>query len=510
MSGAENQSVTPADILKKLIETRRVWGSIAVACTSVAFVYALFMSRYWEASQGLVVRQAAAEGAADRPGKFNDLYEMRTFQETLLEVAKSRHVLEATLRKIEGHDESTIVDGEAIEKLRRRVAMTPPGGAEFGKTEVFYVAAKDTDRERAIRLVAELCDQLDERLRELRQQRADSVIVEIAEQVDVAAATLDQQTQQLAEFEANVGADLGELRMLHSAFSGQSDLRQEVVALQRELRSYETKVSDARLLIVQLHEAQSEPQKLIATPNSLLTSQPALQRLKDGLVDAQLTTARLRGTRMDEHPLVIAAVESEARIRNDLFRELDAAIQTAQAQLALDENRLEEINAQLASVQNRLADLAGRRAEYSNRVTAVENSRLLLEQARKSHNEAIAAQAAAKTASLVTRIDNPETGPYPAGPSRASVVMLGMIGGLGLGLGWVFLTTGPIVNRQPLHGNRDQRPAERASPNKPTPWQIDQDWPYTSNGHVFTDSDGISSAELVGAYSDSATVNGSV
>ena len=39
--------------------------------------------------------------------------------------------------------------------------MTPPGGAEFGKTEVFYISVKDKDRDLAISYVSELCRQLD-------------------------------------------------------------------------------------------------------------------------------------------------------------------------------------------------------------------------------------------------------------------------------------------------------------------------------------------------------------
>jgi hypothetical protein len=43
----------------------------------------------------------------------------------------------------------------------------------------------------------------------------------------------------------------------------------------------------------------------------------------------------------------------------------------------------------------------------------------------------------------VTRIDQPETGPYPAGPGRTTIAGAGFIGGLMLGLGLVFLNAGP-------------------------------------------------------------------
>lgn len=448
--------LSPHDVLRALSSSWRTWLATAAAGGALALVYVLLMTRYWEASQGLVVRQEAAGTAGARPGKFSDLYEMRTFQETLLEVAKSNHVLQATLREVDGTSggAAAVADAQQIEKLRRRVSMTPPGGAEFGKTEVFYLTAKDANRERAVQLVTVLCEQIDARLRDLRQERASGMLAELAEHEGVAARRLAVETRRLSEFESNVGSDLGELRMLHSAFSGQSDLRQQQVALERDVRIYEMRIGDAQQLILQLRAAQNEPRQLIATPSSLLTSQPALNRLREGLVDAQLTTARLRGTRSDEHPLVLAAFESEARIRKDLFRELESAIESAEAELQLDLNRRDEAAARLASVQQRLSRLAELRAEYSNRVAAMESTRRLLEEARKKQSEAVAAQFAAQTASLVARIDQPETGPHPAGPGRASIVLLGLASGLGLGLSWVFLTTGPSgVDRSAEEGS---------------------------------------------------------
>ena len=442
MSGHRMHVITPSDVLRSLWIHRRALVISTVACGTLAVGYALFAPRYWEASQGMVVRQEAVGAANDRPGKFADLYEMRTLQETILELVKSRQVIESAFRN--AHADTAPArcefDNELLEETRKRIKMLPPHGAEFGKTEVFYLSVENTDRQVAIRFVSELSRQLDLRLRQLREDRAHGLIKELEQQVEIAAGAHTAQTKRLEEFESGVGADLGELRLLHSANSGQSDLRQQLVTLQQELRRYEANVRGAQQLISQLNEARQAPEKLIATPNSLLVTQPALRRLKDGLVDAQLETARLRGTRSDEHPLVIAARESEARIRNDLFRELASAIESAQAELQLDRHRRDDLSKQLVDVRERLNRLAEHRAEYSNRVAGVDNSRRVLDEARQRHSDGLAALAAASKASLVTPIDRPDTGPHPVGPSRSSVVLLSALGGLVLGCGWIFLT----------------------------------------------------------------------
>jgi uncharacterized protein involved in exopolysaccharide biosynthesis len=401
------------------------------------------MPRYWEAWQGLVVRQETAGATATRPGKFADLYEMRTLQETILEVAKSQPVIVATLAAVDGAEPSPTL--EDIEEFRKRLKMLPPDGGEFGKSEVFYFSLKAKNRDRAMQLVGELCKQLEVALKKLRADRAASVIAELEEQVKLASESLAGETQRLMEFETHVGADLGELRMLHSANSGQSDLRMESVQLEADVRKFRTQVRESEKLIALLEAAQQDPQELIATPNSLLTAQPALRRLKDGLVDAQLATSRLGGTRSPDHPRVRAAIEAERQIREDLHDELVSAIRGAEVELQLGRDRLAAAEQRLNNLQERFTQLAEERAEYSNRVAAVENRRQTLDRARENLSTARAAQAAARSGSLVTRLDEPETGPYPAGPGRTVITGAGAVAGLMLGLGLVFLTAGAPV-----------------------------------------------------------------
>jgi polysaccharide biosynthesis transport protein len=446
MNTAPLPSLTPHDVVRLLVTKWKLWAIPAVACGALAAAYSLVSPRYWEASQALVVRQDTAGAQGPVPGKFADLFEMRTLQETILELAKSQQVVVSTIKAVDERMLGYAAEptAEEIDEFRQRLKMLPPDGGEFGKTEVFYFYVKDRSRLRAMELVGELCRQLDIGLKELRVTRAGSLIAELQEQVKLATEIHTQETDRLKEFESQVGADLGELRMLHSASSGQSDLRQEAVQLEADVRKFESQMRESEQLLGMLRAAEKDPLQLIATPNSLLVSQPALRRLKDGLVDAQLATARLGGTRSADHPRVKAAIEGEKHIRNDLHRELVTAIRGAEAEVSLGQSRVAATRSQLAGVELRLGRLASQRAEYSNRVAAVENSRITLDRARQNFSTAKAAQAAARTGSLVTRLDEPETGPYPAGPGRTVIAGAGVAGGLMLGLGLVFLTAGPV------------------------------------------------------------------
>jgi succinoglycan biosynthesis transport protein ExoP len=472
MNAAPFPSLTPHELVRLLLQNRKLLIIPAILGGLLAAGYSLITPRYWEASQGLVVRQETAGAKGPTPGKFADLYEMRTLQETILEVAKSKQVVVGTLKTVgqKLNGAAGEPDAEEIEKFRERLKMLPPHGGEFGKTEVFYFYVKDPSRERAIELVGELCRQLDGALKELRTERAQSLVAELQQQVNLASELNAEQTAKLSSLEKAVGTDLGELRMLHTSSSGQSDLRTEVVQLESDLRKFQTQVRESAELLKLLQAAQDDAQKLIATPNSLLTSQPALRQLKDGLIKSQINTAQLEGTRSAEHPQVQAAVESEKQIRDDLHRELTAAIQGAEVEQDLAEQRVTATEARLHNLQSRLASLAEQRAEYANRVAAVENSRASLNQARHNLSTAKAAEAAAQGASLVTKIGQPETGPYPVGPGRTVITAAGAVAGLMLGAGLIFFSAGAPIERvsNEIVGVRPTAPqAQAAAVRKP-------------------------------------------
>lgn len=447
MSQVESLSYNARQAVRRLSDYRAVWLLSAAGCGALALLFSLVSSRPWEASQAVVVRQEAT-ASTENPGKFADLYAMRTLQETILELAKSRQVIAATLKAVESAARGTPANepsANEIDEFREQFTMLPPGGAEFGKTEVFYLRVKDPHRTRALNLVAEMARQLDSRLQDLRNEQAQGLVEELKQQVNLAEQLNEEETKLLAEYEAAVGSDLGELRMLHSSFSGQSDLRQQYVSLETQARSFQTQLRDCKELLELLRSAQSDPSQIIATPNSLLASQPALRRLKDGLVDAQLATAKLQGTRSAEHPRVVAAIEAEQGIRRDLFQELQSAIETAEAELELKTSRHAAARKQLHEVQRRLATLAEKRAEYSNRVAALETSRQTLDRVKQQLNTAQASRSASEKARVLTPLDEPETGSSREGIGMASMSLAGLLGGLSLGVGLVLLTGGPSV-----------------------------------------------------------------
>ncbi|MEX0612218.1 MAG: Wzz/FepE/Etk N-terminal domain-containing protein [Pirellulales bacterium] len=459
----------PFDVIRTLHTHVRWWAIPAVVCAILAAAYSLIAPRTWRATQALIVRPEAASVSEERLGKFADLSEMKTLQETILELAKSQSVVQATLREVgpprryrRPEKWPTPLD---VEDFRDCIDMRPPGGAEFGKTEVFYLAVRDTDRQRASALVGALCGQLELRMQQLRDQRAQSMIAELERTVAMADGDLAAQTARLSSFEAKIGPDLAELRNLNAEIGSQGGISQELQTIETERRANESRHHENVRLLELLSSAQDDPQQLLATPNTLLVSQPAVKQLKSALVNAQLHTANLLGSLAEKHPFVVAAREAEDLIRRQLNDEVAVAIRGLEVDIELGAEREQSLAAKWTAARERLARLAEARAEYSTLAASVTNHTRLVEAARKNLADARAHQAGARSASVISRIDGVEAGVRPVGPGRKVITAAGGFGGLLLGLGFVFLfattvpsdrastiaTSVPVAAAHPVH-----------------------------------------------------------
>jgi uncharacterized protein involved in exopolysaccharide biosynthesis len=189
-----------------------------------------------------------------------------------------------------------------------------------------------------------------------------------------------------------------------------------------------------------LEHARVDQGRLLAMPSRLLESQPALKRLKEGLVDAQLKTAELSGSMSAEHPLVRAAMESESQISRQLHQELEIACRGVQVDLRLASERAETLGEQLADTRSRLAKLGGLRATYSNLIAEVQHRSGLLAAAQRELSDARSSQAGAHSSSLIYTIDAPDAGAKPVGPGRLSIALGGVTAGLFVGAAVLFLS----------------------------------------------------------------------
>ncbi len=442
MSTNDRHTLNPVHLLHILRAHPWHWLGPAVLVGAVAVLYAVVRPNTWAASQALIVRNEAVPNS-EGSGRLNHAEQMKTLQETVLEVARSRPVLHSALKDVgPGRDEepdSQWPSDSDIDDFRKSITVTPPQGAEFGTTEIFYLRVKDTDRQRAVALTEAVCSHLQSHLKSIRDIKARSMESELIKATMLARADLEHSTAKLAEIERNVGSDLVELRVLSGSTSGESSLRRTSSDIRSELRVARTiKKANEELLDV-LKAAQKDPGRLMAAPNRLFETQQSLRRLKDGLVDAQLDTAKLRGSMLDTHPAVMAAADAEKEIGRHLYNELAIAIRGLVSEIHMDTDHVALLDERLDSIEDRLVKLAEVRAAYSNLVAETTHRGELLAQAEQNLSQARASKASADAVSLISRIGTPDTGSQPLGPGRVTIALMGICGGLLAGFGVLLL-----------------------------------------------------------------------
>ncbi len=116
------------------------------------------------------------------------------------------------------------------------------------------------------------------------------------------------------------------------------------------------------------------------------------------------------------------------------------ALRGVDADLKISSSLVKSLEQQSAAAERRLDRLASLRAGYGNLVEEVHHREELVKKAQKDLADARASVGAAKSSSLITLVDEPHVGSRPEGPGRTAIVLSGIVGGLAIGFGLVFLT----------------------------------------------------------------------
>ena len=414
-------------------------------CTAVAVLMAATRTRYWSASQTLVVRDDLNGGRQRGLGQFDNTEQLKSAQETITEITRNRTSVRAALEAIgpppQRPNATNWPSARDVASAQGRITVRAPNGTEFGKTEVILVEVESESRDRALSFVAAVCEQLQNRLRELRLRRMQSIVEELEEHVRLAETDLERATNAIEGIESNLGGDLAELRLLSQSGSGDSNLRSQQGHIQTSLRDVEAQMlrySQQRDLLA---AALRDSDNLIATPSSLLDSHPSLRRLRDDLANAQRVCAELQGTLTRNHPRLRTAMLAEQESRKNLDAELQVAMRGVESDLASSTQRQKDLQQSLDNIEERLHRIASLRARYTNLTNDLNNCNQVLEKSKKELADARAGQAAADSASSVLQLEPPSSGDSPVGPAQSMIVISGFVSGLCLGGLLLFLWT---------------------------------------------------------------------
>ena len=420
-------------------------------CTLAAAWFAL-KPKMWQATQTLQVRDDLIGESFYKPGRFDSLDSMKTAQETILHTVTDFGVVKNAMETVgppRGNNKNWL-EGKSgarkVEDLRDRISLVAPNGAEFGTTEVIILQVKSTSPERSAELVTALLDEIEDKLRNLRCQRLQSMEAELGKSLALTEKDYRSFSQEMRQMEKEVGNDLPTLISMISNGHSSNDIKVALENLRITKRSAEDDYQEVTSLLNAMETTVDNPESIVAMPDKLLEKQPALKRLKDGLVDSQLRLSTLRGQYQDAHPGVIEARYAVDATEAQIRQELTVSLSSLRDQESIQKGRVDRLEREQRSLEERLAKLAKSRVRYAT--LSSQSKKLNDELAAASHKfTSIKSQrSAAPEASMVIRNDD---GPYvegrPLGPGRTSILGSGILGGLLIGLGLITFFAGPSL-----------------------------------------------------------------
>ncbi|SMP54396.1 Uncharacterized protein involved in exopolysaccharide biosynthesis [Neorhodopirellula lusitana] len=473
MSAAPTTTPIPWKHLRNvLVMFAPLWVGSAVLFGICGVGVAILSKDRWSARQPLVLRDEA-NGAVDRLGRFASQTELKAAQETILEMAQNPEVVAAALRQIgppDGGADSSYPTSRVVDSVATEcVNVVAPQGSEFGNTEMVYLTVEAETQERAGEFCGIMLDNLTAHLREVRRIRADSVIVELTHARDLARQKLDSALARMKKVEIQVGSDLGELRNLNDTISGDGANRRTMQENVRELQIAQLEMERLESLYRVLQAGSKDARHLLISGDDLLSSQPSLQRLKDGMIDAQLESSKLASVYTKEHPRRRAAITIEREIAQRMHEEAKASLRAMLPKLQLSRDRVARLREQQDTLNDKLNKLAGVRTSYSKLDAEVRALTTLLGNAEASLSEAQASRSAALSTNLLTELGPPQVGDSPEGMSGSMTALGSIMAGLVFGLGTVFLVApgpnGPTYGRRLndyLAGRRSTDPGNTA------------------------------------------------
>lgn len=409
--------------------------------------YILTSKPEWKATQSIQIRDELALKTV-MPGRFDSLDMMKMVQETIHDTARRHAVVTKVLSSLEPPEDHkspkawpTIKD---VESLQEAISLSPPNGAEFGRTEVLLLSVKSDSIERAQKTVAVLAVELQNEINRLRDQRGLSMENELEATVASAKKELEAVNEKLANFEKGCDDILIDLRgVISESGSGPSGLSEQKATLQKELRIAQQKQLELKNQTEKIEIAKNDPNRVVSFSRELLAAQPTLQKLKEQLITIQSQTAKTLGQFEKFHPKAKAAIKAESIIRQKIQEEVATAYSALLAQVEVLDAQMIRLQEKLRKVDTQISKLAEVRAPYAAIVKQVDQKRSVLNQALQDLSRAQATRAAAKTTNLISLIDGPYSGSKPEGMSKKIVLGASGVAGLLSGIGLVFFAASP-------------------------------------------------------------------
>ena len=222
-------------------------------------------------------------------------------------------------------------------------------------------------------------------------------------------------------------------------------MSREIAQLNLERRAVRSEVEQIQSMLKSLKIAKADPEAIVNISSDLTSRQPALDSLKQEMVQQKGDYAQLSGRYTDVHPAVVSAKYGIDVMQGQIRLELANAEADTMSRLRIASAKLQRLDAGITKLKQRVTNLGEMRAESITVFADIKKRTEILNNARTNLAEVQGLTNSTNT-DLLTTVDEVQVSTRPDGLGKRALMLAGGLGGLMFGMGLVMLMAPPSPN----------------------------------------------------------------
>jgi len=348
-------------------------------------------------------------------------------QRTELYILKSREMLERLVKELDVSQFGLTTDNQEViyQHFRDAIQIIPVGG-----TYLVNIVATDVDSKNAISLANTMAEVYIEYNLQTKLSAARKTLVWLNEQLVDLQGKIENAYSALADFQDK--NKILAVEMAPEAMSAKlTDLTSVYDRSKRERVEAETRLSELQRI---RQDGAGFGKDLAMTLND-----PVLEKLRAEITEVEIERSNLLQSYKDKHPKVVQADLKLEALRKNMLSTVNTIFQKLESELAVLRTREQTALQALETFKNDAVEINAKRLEYSKlkgELTSSEDLHSML--FRQLKETSITENLVDKN--LIRLLEGARTAKNITAPvNRQQVIVLGMVIGLFLGIGFAFL-----------------------------------------------------------------------
>jgi polysaccharide biosynthesis transport protein len=359
---------------------------------------------------------------------------MRRVLQDQRELIMSNRVLTRVVQELTPENPQPVTIKQ-IDKLRKNLDVTPPGGETFESSNVFILDYKDDSPVRAAQVASIITQSYLDAYLEIARSKTDYSYSFFLEQTQKLNMDMLEKEKKLNEFEALQGIALIEILNLEPGNANHQEVGPNALLSQflRQHHELQTELTGLRVTIEYL-EREINKKGIPVVPPEMEMSGHSISVFKTKVAQLQLQLNEMKPQfKEDYEPL--KQVEQELNLSVDsLKKELERSVNALKMNAQSIEARIQQLEKIIYDLKVQIQETARVKTTYENLKQEFNIAKEAYTQARTQLEQARMAQSLNQGKQFLTLIDKPEVPSKPYKPNRLLLVIGGLFSGIFLGI----------------------------------------------------------------------------